>query len=163
MAFEISTYWYLQLLVTDYGYCSALWLWPSLLGSLSSDTLSASFGASWAGHLRTRPVVSTSSGVWTTATTFTQVSGVVNNTVLFYSLSHNSECPQKVLREPAKRKSLERSKEEHQHNSPSIMNAKLSMQRFWHCHENRLIKRIQTIPHNLKVRVKSAYLYWGLG
>ena len=28
----------------------------------------------------------------------------------------------------------------------SMMNAKLSKQRFWHCHENRLIKAIQTIP-----------------
>ena len=35
-----------------------------------------------------------------------------------------------------------------------MMNAKLSKQRFWHCFENRLIKTIQTIPHNL---------YWGLG
>ena len=31
----------------------------------------------------------------------------------------------------------------------SIMNTKLSKQRFWHCYENRLIKTIQTIPHNL--------------
>ena len=31
----------------------------------------------------------------------------------------------------------------------SIMNAKPSKQRFGHCHENRLIKTIQTIPHNL--------------
>ena len=31
----------------------------------------------------------------------------------------------------------------------SIMNAKLSQHRFWHCHKNRLIKTIQTIPHNL--------------
>ena len=44
----------------------------------------------------------------------------------------------------------------------SIMNAKLSKHRFWHCHENRLIKTIQTIPHNLYVSVKSASLYWGL-
>ena len=29
----------------------------------------------------------------------------------------------------------------------SIMNAKLSQHRFWHCHENRLIKTIQTLPH----------------
>ena len=29
----------------------------------------------------------------------------------------------------------------------SIMNAKVSQQRFWHCHENRLIKTIQTIPY----------------
>ena len=31
----------------------------------------------------------------------------------------------------------------------SVMNAKLSKHRFWHCHEDRLIKTIQTIPHNL--------------
>ena len=31
----------------------------------------------------------------------------------------------------------------------SIMNAKLIRHRFWHCYENRLIKTIQTIPHNL--------------
>ena len=31
----------------------------------------------------------------------------------------------------------------------SMMNAKLSLHGFWHCHENRLIKMIQTIPHNL--------------
>ena len=31
----------------------------------------------------------------------------------------------------------------------SMMNAKLSEQRFWHCHENGLIKTIQMIPHNL--------------
>ena len=30
-----------------------------------------------------------------------------------------------------------------------VMNAKLSKHRFWHCHENGLIKTIQTIPHNL--------------
>ena len=30
----------------------------------------------------------------------------------------------------------------------SIMNAKLSKQRFWHCYENGLIKTIQMIPHN---------------
>ena len=45
----------------------------------------------------------------------------------------------------------------------SVMNAKLSKHRFWHCHENGLIKTIQTIPHNLSVSVKSASLYWGLG
>ena len=28
-----------------------------------------------------------------------------------------------------------------------VMNAKLSKHRFWHCHENGLIKTIQTIPH----------------
>ena len=45
----------------------------------------------------------------------------------------------------------------------SMINAKLSKQRFWHCHENGLIKTIQTIPHNLYVSVKSSSLYWGLG
>ena len=44
----------------------------------------------------------------------------------------------------------------------SIMNAKLSLQGFWHCHENRLIKMIQTIPHNLYVIVKLTSLYYGL-
>ena len=44
----------------------------------------------------------------------------------------------------------------------SIINAKLSKHRFWHCHENGLIKAIQTIPHNLYVSVKSASLYCGL-
>ena len=41
----------------------------------------------------------------------------------------------------------------------SIMNAKLSQHRFWHCHKNRLIKTIQTIPHNLYASFKSASLY----
>ena len=41
----------------------------------------------------------------------------------------------------------------------SILNAKLSQHKFWHCHENRLIKTIQTIPHNLYVSFKSAFLY----
>ena len=45
----------------------------------------------------------------------------------------------------------------------SMINAKLSKQRFWHCHENGLIKTNQTIPHNLLVCVKSSSLYWGLG
>ena len=31
----------------------------------------------------------------------------------------------------------------------SIMNAKLSKQKFWLCYENGLSKTIQTIPHNL--------------
>ena len=31
----------------------------------------------------------------------------------------------------------------------SVMNAKLSLHRFWPCHENGLIKTILTIPHNL--------------
>ena len=40
----------------------------------------------------------------------------------------------------------------------SKMNAKLSLHGFWHCHENGLIKTIQTIPHNLYVSFKSASL-----
>ena len=44
----------------------------------------------------------------------------------------------------------------------SIMNAKLSKHRFWHCHENGLIKTIQTIPHNLYLSVKLTFLYCGL-
>ena len=44
----------------------------------------------------------------------------------------------------------------------SMMNTKLSEQRFWHCHENGLIKTIQTIPHNLHVSVKLTSLYCGL-
>ena len=44
-----------------------------------------------------------------------------------------------------------------------MMDAKLSKQRFWHCHENGLIKTVQTMPHNLLVSVKSSSLYWGLG
>ena len=37
------------------------------------------------------------------------------------------------------------------HNPPvyAMMNAKISQQKFWHCHENGLIKTIQMIPHNL--------------
>ena len=38
----------------------------------------------------------------------------------------------------------------------SVRNARLSQQRFWHCHENRITK---TIPHNLYVSFKSAPLY----
>ena len=45
----------------------------------------------------------------------------------------------------------------------SVMNAKLSKHRFWHCHENGLIKTIQTIPNNLYASFKSASLYSGLG
>ena len=45
----------------------------------------------------------------------------------------------------------------------SVMNAQLSKHRFWHCHENRLIKTIQTIPHNLCVSFKSASLYSQMG
>ena len=44
----------------------------------------------------------------------------------------------------------------------SMMNVKLSKQRFWHCHENGLIKTIRMIPHNLYVSVKLASLYYGL-
>ena len=44
----------------------------------------------------------------------------------------------------------------------SKMNAKLSLLRFWPCHENGLIKTIQTIPHNLYVSVKLTSLYYGL-
>ena len=44
----------------------------------------------------------------------------------------------------------------------SVMNTKLSKHRFWHCHENGLIKTIQTIPHNLYVSVKLPSLYRGL-
>ena len=44
----------------------------------------------------------------------------------------------------------------------SMMNAKLSKHRFWHCHENGLIKTIQTIPHNLYVSVKLTSPYCGL-
>ena len=40
----------------------------------------------------------------------------------------------------------------------SMMNAKLSKQRFWHCYENGVIETIQTIPHNLYVSFKSASL-----
>ena len=43
-----------------------------------------------------------------------------------------------------------------------MMNTKLSKQRFWHCYENRLIKIIQKIPHNLYVSVKLTSLYCGL-
>ena len=43
-----------------------------------------------------------------------------------------------------------------------MMNAKLSPHRFWPCHENGLIKTIQTIPHNLYLSFKSASLYCGL-
>ena len=43
------------------------------------------------------------------------------------------------------------------------MNAKLSLHGFWPCHENGLIKTIQTIPHNLYVSFNLASLYCGLG
>ena len=42
------------------------------------------------------------------------------------------------------------------------MNAKLSPHRFWPCHENGLIKTIQTIPHNLYVSFKFSSVYYGL-
>ena len=42
------------------------------------------------------------------------------------------------------------------------MNAKLSPHRFWPCHENGLIKPIQTIPHKLYVSFKLTSLYCGL-
>ena len=44
----------------------------------------------------------------------------------------------------------------------SMMNAKLSLHGFWHCHKNGLIKTIQTIPHNLYVSFKLTFLYCGL-
>ena len=44
----------------------------------------------------------------------------------------------------------------------SLMNTKLSLHRFWPCHENGLIKTIQTIPHNQYVSFKLASLYCGL-
>ena len=44
----------------------------------------------------------------------------------------------------------------------SMMNVKLSKQRFRHCYENGLIKKIQTIPHNLFVSVKLTSHYCGL-
>ena len=34
----------------------------------------------------------------------------------------------------------------------SMMNTKLSKQRFWHCYENGLIKTIQTLPHIIKLK-----------
>ena len=44
----------------------------------------------------------------------------------------------------------------------SMINAKLSQHRSWPCHENGLIKTIQTIPHNLYVSFKLTSLYCGL-
>ena len=44
----------------------------------------------------------------------------------------------------------------------SMMNTKLSKQRFQHCYENGLIKTIQTIPHNLYVSAKLTSLHCGL-
>ena len=44
----------------------------------------------------------------------------------------------------------------------SMMNVKLSKQRFRHCNENGLIQTIQTTPHNLYVSVKLTSLYCGL-
>ena len=42
------------------------------------------------------------------------------------------------------------------------MFAKLSLHRFWPCHEKGLIKTIQTIPHSLYVSLKLTSLYCGL-
>ena len=39
----------------------------------------------------------------------------------------------------------------------SKMNAKLGQQKFWPCHENRLIRMISTIPQNRCERFKSGY------
>ena len=41
------------------------------------------------------------------------------------------------------------------------MNAIVSQHRFWHCHENGLIKTFQTIPHNLHGSVKT-YAEFGI-
>ena len=41
------------------------------------------------------------------------------------------------------------------------MNTKVSPHRFWPCHENGLIKTLQTIPHNLYVSFKLTSLYYG--
>ena len=38
----------------------------------------------------------------------------------------------------------------------------LSQHRLWHCHGNKPIKTILTIPHNLDVSVKLTSLYCGL-
>ena len=43
----------------------------------------------------------------------------------------------------------------------SMINAKLSQHMSWPCHENGLIKTIQTITHNLYVRVKLTSLHCG--
>ena len=45
----------------------------------------------------------------------------------------------------------------------SITNAKVSQHRFWHWHENRLIKTIQMILNNLFGSASQASLYYGLG
>ena len=44
----------------------------------------------------------------------------------------------------------------------SLTNTKLSPHRFQPCHENGLIKTLQTIPHNLYVCFKLSSLYCGL-
>ena len=44
----------------------------------------------------------------------------------------------------------------------SLMNTKLSLHRFWPCHENGLIKTIQTIPRNLYVSFKLTSFNCGL-
>ena len=43
-----------------------------------------------------------------------------------------------------------------------MMNVKLSLHGFWHCHENRLIKMIQTIHRIIDVSFKLTSLYCGL-
>ena len=43
-----------------------------------------------------------------------------------------------------------------------MMNVKLSLRGFWHCHENGLNKTIQTIPHNLYGSFKLTSPYCGL-
>ena len=43
-----------------------------------------------------------------------------------------------------------------------VMNTKLSPHRLWSCHENGLIKTIQTIPHKLFVSFMLTSLYCGL-
>ena len=43
-----------------------------------------------------------------------------------------------------------------------MIDTKLSLHGFWHCHVNGLIKTIQTIPHTLYVSFKLASLYCGL-
>ena len=43
-----------------------------------------------------------------------------------------------------------------------MMNVKLSLHGFWHCHKNGLDETIQTIRHNLNVSFKLETLYCGL-
>ena len=42
-------------------------------------------------------------------------------------------------------------------------NVKLSQERFWHCHENGIVKTFPIIPHKLHVSFKSVLLYRVLG